>query len=989
MSMSDEDIFEDEEDTSLSNIRAMLQSYYGTDDPNAGVRPEDNTNLDSNIFDIKKYMPKVLREDSLPDIIQKNVKIVNEVKGLDTDMQKLVYENYSKFMSATKTIKTLQGNVGDMENQMQSLFTSMDKVDNYSSNIGSQLNTNRAKVEKLVSVQRLLRKLEFLFDLPSRLESCLKIEAYDQAIRYYTGATSVLKEYPNVISFTTIQSQADFIINKLKNQLVEQLQDKRIEQAKLEQYVRLLCQLNYPIEELVERYLSWHNAHLYKYIRRYLPVEEETDEDKEIKEISGESDIESDAMRDYQRSMADASLKNYIEDIGKSFVDSFINMVITFNDIFKNNEASHTSLLEVSQSLFIVFYDALEHKLYSMENYKNILNETINRESLFTDLCEGIDLLSDYVSKIQSILTDLNVKQQYERIIQKVIKIQIAGSYDVLRVQTFANLLSLNNTVSTYSLFTPPPPSLPTTTNNNTNNNNTTTTSPLPEMSMDNLFSTDFASFAPPLSPIPTNTTNNNTNTLTPPISPIPAGPSLTSTIFTTPISPLAPSLSNPTLTTPTVNSETTPEKQDIPTGEDSTTLPTENTTDIKDTIENNEENKETISEVITEKTLVELGEEYATKFETDICLVIQYLQPLLDLTNKILHEYITPYTQYFHTQTQQVFIWLFALIGGFNNRGNIIKLGNSDKLILGTSDITKKKNNKYIYLNDSLLPTLPSFDDVFISYRSCLVYHIYMKQLYKRSIKNIIKVLLDYTPADVEITADQLNRQIGYTCILSYATDCYNNMLKQYTILLGTEMGHSFLSSLDTIQQEIEEKQKETDNDNTITIETYISTVSLHIVQLLYTCFNDLLKIFTDINPLLSNPEFIPVGSSNRHRESSVGGMYNYIEQALSNKMRIYTYEIKYTMKEILNSIIRIMFKYLLETSRDMYFTKEQYIYLTNNLVFIYGMFHRVCPELEEYKGIYTDICNTFGDRCKDILSITTDNTKQIQLCELYMDKI
>ena len=53
-------------------------------------------------------LQKVLREDGLGDLIQKNVKIVNEVKGLDTDMQKLVYENYSKFMSATKTIKTLQ-----------------------------------------------------------------------------------------------------------------------------------------------------------------------------------------------------------------------------------------------------------------------------------------------------------------------------------------------------------------------------------------------------------------------------------------------------------------------------------------------------------------------------------------------------------------------------------------------------------------------------------------------------------------------------------------------------------------------------------------------------------------------------------------------------------------------------------------------------------------------------------------------------------------
>ena len=55
MSSSDDDMFEDEDDTSLSNIRAMLQSYYGTEDSNANVRIEDVTNLDSSKFDLEKY----------------------------------------------------------------------------------------------------------------------------------------------------------------------------------------------------------------------------------------------------------------------------------------------------------------------------------------------------------------------------------------------------------------------------------------------------------------------------------------------------------------------------------------------------------------------------------------------------------------------------------------------------------------------------------------------------------------------------------------------------------------------------------------------------------------------------------------------------------------------------------------------------------------------------------------------------------------------
>lgn len=41
-------------------------------------------------------------------MIKTNVRVISEAKQLDSDMQKLVYENYSRFMSASKTVRTLQ-----------------------------------------------------------------------------------------------------------------------------------------------------------------------------------------------------------------------------------------------------------------------------------------------------------------------------------------------------------------------------------------------------------------------------------------------------------------------------------------------------------------------------------------------------------------------------------------------------------------------------------------------------------------------------------------------------------------------------------------------------------------------------------------------------------------------------------------------------------------------------------------------------------------
>lgn len=57
-----------------------------------------------------------------------------------------------------------------MENRMSSLLEKIQNVASTTNTVGTNLNDNRMKVDKLVSVKRLLKKLQFLFDLPSRLQ---------------------------------------------------------------------------------------------------------------------------------------------------------------------------------------------------------------------------------------------------------------------------------------------------------------------------------------------------------------------------------------------------------------------------------------------------------------------------------------------------------------------------------------------------------------------------------------------------------------------------------------------------------------------------------------------------------------------------------------------------------------------------------------------------------------------------------------------------
>ena len=80
--------------TSLRN-RGLAQYYEKTQ--------SSPDNIDSPDFDPGPFTKKLLRQD-LRTLLAEDKKLVSEIKTLDANMKTLVYENYSKFISAADTI---------------------------------------------------------------------------------------------------------------------------------------------------------------------------------------------------------------------------------------------------------------------------------------------------------------------------------------------------------------------------------------------------------------------------------------------------------------------------------------------------------------------------------------------------------------------------------------------------------------------------------------------------------------------------------------------------------------------------------------------------------------------------------------------------------------------------------------------------------------------------------------------------------------------
>lgn len=96
--------------------------------------------------------------------------IRKSTQTLHSEMQTLVYENYNKFIAATDTIRKMKCDFKQMEDSMDCLATNMDSIISFSEQISSTLSGTRQEISRLSSIHAHLKRLQFLFKLPSNLK---------------------------------------------------------------------------------------------------------------------------------------------------------------------------------------------------------------------------------------------------------------------------------------------------------------------------------------------------------------------------------------------------------------------------------------------------------------------------------------------------------------------------------------------------------------------------------------------------------------------------------------------------------------------------------------------------------------------------------------------------------------------------------------------------------------------------------------------------
>ncbi|GAB2298426.1 Vacuolar protein sorting-associated protein 51 [Dionaea muscipula] len=250
-------------DDKAKRMRDLLASFYSTDHASSTSNPNHGSSKSANSldaintpsFDPDQYMNLLVQKSNLETLLQRHVEMAAEIKNLDTDLQMLVYENYNKFISATETIKRMKNNIVNMEANMEGLLEKILSVQSRSDSVNSSLFEKREHIEKLHRTRNLLRKVQFIYDLPERLGKCIKSEAYADAVRFYTGAMPIFEAYGDSSFKECKKASEDAVAIIIKNLQGKLFSDSESIQARAES-VMLLKQLDFPVHSLKEQLLE-------------------------------------------------------------------------------------------------------------------------------------------------------------------------------------------------------------------------------------------------------------------------------------------------------------------------------------------------------------------------------------------------------------------------------------------------------------------------------------------------------------------------------------------------------------------------------------------------------------------------------------------------------------------------------------------------------------------------------------------------------------
>ncbi|KAK2706273.1 vacuolar protein sorting-associated protein 51 homolog [Artemia franciscana] len=391
---------------------------------------QNSLDIDSKHFQPQSYVENLTKGFSLKQLMETESMLGKDITSLDSEMQTLVYENYNKFILATETIKQMTSDFKQMETGMSNLMARMENLSSFSLEINSRLQPKRESVARISETHSLLKKLQHLYDLPTKLKTALTKKNLSQAVELYLRSRIVLEQYREMPAFQGIDSDCMATLGELKEEIRKNfdMEDATIEV--ISESASLLLKLNENPDELRLLFLQSGG--------KCLSIE--------IAELSKEVEV-------WQKSNEnDTNVLDLLAfiDLGSNTVITNLGLIVTsYKNLFKeccSPSESEKTLINFTMALVKNYFDVLE-KRYGLDCPK-----AGKREENVSVLVRSLDKLYNKLQTLGQTLPDVDFGRASTDLISKVARSLCDRLLEDLKMSFESSLNLLREAIATSSL---------------------------------------------------------------------------------------------------------------------------------------------------------------------------------------------------------------------------------------------------------------------------------------------------------------------------------------------------------------------------------------------------------------------------------------------------------------------------------------------------------------------------------------------------------
>ncbi|KAK9467921.1 Vps51/Vps67-domain-containing protein [Lipomyces arxii] len=183
--------------------RNALREFYaiGQDRYRAGISASD---IDRPDFKPDLWIDRFVREHKAKDLLHRENKIMHEIRTLDGEGKALVYDNYSKLISATEAIQSMRVSMDPLQPTTTALEPAVAHIAEVSTTLIATLSERRRKlaadeVQSDVEVSKdVLKVLKTLVDAPSALSRLIDNGERAKAQAYWNTLEPALEKLEHV-----------------------------------------------------------------------------------------------------------------------------------------------------------------------------------------------------------------------------------------------------------------------------------------------------------------------------------------------------------------------------------------------------------------------------------------------------------------------------------------------------------------------------------------------------------------------------------------------------------------------------------------------------------------------------------------------------------------------------------------------------------------------------------------------------------------------